>query len=260
MTDFGTTAIGASDDNPSNNWVWCKATSLPSNGTLTAIQARCTIRSAAPTVNYALYSDSAGAPGILLVEGASPVIVPAGTTWVSQALEYTLVDGTQYWFGIAVPNWNGAIDQDIDVKYDTNGGLTEGYYKSAGGPPGAWPDTTGLTALTNERWSIYGTYTIIDAPPPGTHIVTGRGSFAIDAPAWISTSIDGIDGSFASGQAEPPNWYHVGMLRWGTANGAMLAYPVTGELDLVQLPSGMTELHYEFRAGITATIVELATP
>lgn len=95
---------------------------------------------------------------------------------------------------------------------------------------------------------------------PGTHVVSGRGTFAVTSPAWLSTSITGRPSNITAGQAEPPNWYHVGMVSWGTANGAMVAYPITRDLDLVQLPTGMDTVWYEFAIGVTATIVELDSP
>ena len=99
------------------------------------------------------------------------------------------------------------------------------------------------------------------APPPGTHVVSGRGQFTVSSPAWLSTAIVGRPARLSQGEAEPANWYHVGMLSWGTAaNGAMTAYPVTRDLDLVQVPAGMDTLWYEFFSGVTATIVELAAP
>lgn len=96
---------------------------------------------------------------------------------------------------------------------------------------------------------------------PGAHVVSGRGNFPITSPAWLSTTITGRGVLQTSGQAEPPNWYHVGMLSWGTAaNGTIVAYPVSRDLDLVQLPAGMDTLWYQFATGVTATIIELASP
>lgn len=97
-------------------------------------------------------------------------------------------------------------------------------------------------------------------PPPGTHVVMGRGSVAIDSPAWLSTAIEGRPAHLGNGPAEPVNFLHMGSLSWGTANGVMNRYIVTRDLDLVEVPVGMTELHYEFADGITATIVELEAP
>lgn len=97
-------------------------------------------------------------------------------------------------------------------------------------------------------------------PPPGTHVVSGRGNFAVTSPGWLQTSIAGRPSHLSHGNAEPPNWYHVGMLSWGTANGTLVSYPVTRDIDLVELPSGMLTVYYEFEVGVTATIVELASP
>lgn len=95
---------------------------------------------------------------------------------------------------------------------------------------------------------------------PGVHVVSGRDVIDIDSPLWLSILLEDIPTNLSTGAAEPPNWYHVGMVSWGTENGTMQAYPVTRELDLVQLPAGMTMLYFEFASGITATITELAAP
>lgn len=101
-----------------------------------------------------------------------------------------------------------------------------------------------------------------DGSAPGTHTLSGRGNITITSPAFLSTSLSGTFPVFATtGQAEPPNYYHVGMISWGTtANGAMVAYPVTRIVDLVQLPAGMDTLWYEFVSGVIAVVTELATP
>ena len=100
----------------------------------------------------------------------------------------------------------------------------------------------------------------VTPPPPGTHVVSGRGNFSIAGLGWLSTSITGRPGHLTHGAAEPPNYYHVGMISWATTNGTMASYPVTRDLDLVQIPTGMSELFYEFVVGVTATIVELSGP
>jgi len=166
MTDFGYSTIGASSDNPGQQWVWCKATGTPSgDGTLTAIQAYCAIRSGAPLVCMALYSDSGGLPDTKIVSNETGALAGAGFGWVSNSFSQHITAGVQYWFGIRVHD----SGTDVDVKFDTNGSLTEVYYKAsayavfpAGGPIG------GLTSLANERWSIYGTYTL-DSPGVATY-------------------------------------------------------------------------------------------
>lgn len=101
-----------------------------------------------------------------------------------------------------------------------------------------------------------------DGAGAGVHTVSGRGNIAVTSPAWLSTVLSGTIPVFAStGAAEPPNYYHVGMLSWGTSgSGAMAAYPVTRLLDLVELPAGMDTVWYEFAPGVVAVISELATP
>jgi hypothetical protein len=94
------------------------------------------------------------------------------------------------------------------------------------------------------------------------HSVSGRGNFAVTSPAWLSTVLTGPYPPYvSSGQAEPANLYHAGMLSWGTsAHGAMKAYPVTRELDLVELPAGMDTVWFEFAPGVAAVVTELASP
>jgi hypothetical protein len=78
-------------------------------------------------------------------------------------------------------------------------------------------------------------------------------------PAVLKISITGIGGNISWGNAEPKNYYHLGMIRWGTANGVFPAYPITSDTELVILPANMNILYYEFAAGVTATIVEQST-
>lgn len=99
-----------------------------------------------------------------------------------------------------------------------------------------------------------------DNAPPQSHTVSGTGSITVSAPAFLALAISGRPARLSSGAANPPNWYHVGMLSWGTANGAMVAYPVTRDADLVQLPAGMSTVWYEFASGVTAVITELTAP
>ncbi len=199
----------------------------------------------------ALYDQVASKPANKLVSNETPVSLTGSYSWVSQSMTYALVSGTQYWFGMRVSNYAGGA-ADVNWKKDTNGSATEGYYAlnvSSAVFPSSAPT---LTAITNERFSIYGTFA------SGAHVVTGSGSFAVVSPAALSIGLTGITGATGQGKANPPNYYHVGMLRWGTTHGVMTAYPVTSDTDLVALPAGITIVYYEFASGITATITELS--
>jgi hypothetical protein len=166
MTDFGYNTIGtAGNDNPADNWIWCKATSTPaSNGTLTSISVHGAWDPAnnGGNVNFctALYTDSAGVPSALVVANETPVSATSTTfSWISQSFSQAITAGTQYWFGIRVSNYAAGNHRDLFVKFDTNGGATEGYFK-VNAALAAFPATvTSPTSFTNERWSVYGTYT-----------------------------------------------------------------------------------------------------
>lgn len=99
-----------------------------------------------------------------------------------------------------------------------------------------------------------------DVLPGSTHTVSGTGSFAMATPTWLSVSITGRPARLTSGAANPANWYHVGMVSWGTANGAITAHPITRDLELLQLPPGQNTLWYAFVSGVTAVITELTGP
>lgn len=164
MADFGYNTIGtAGNDNPADNWIWIKATSTPaSNGTLDSITVRAASKAALQaSICLALYTDSAGAPGSLVQANETPITGsdPIGTfSWRTQTgFSASITSGTQYWFGIRVSNFDG--NHDIDVKYDTNGSATEGYFKNNAALAVFPASVSGATSFANERWSIYGTYT-----------------------------------------------------------------------------------------------------
>ncbi len=180
MTDFGTTTIGgAGDDNPANNWVWMKATSTPAgNGTLTSISIHSKIRPGWTTIAPAvtLYSDSAGLPNSRLAAEIQTSSNPAaGYAWLTASgFSISITSGTQYWFGIKAPTYDGlGSAHDFFVAFATNGGLAELQYKAATGTEPALdplPATVGggLSNATNDRWSIYGTYTPSGGMPDGS--------------------------------------------------------------------------------------------
>lgn len=130
---------------------------------------------------------------------------------------------------------------------------SDGTYTSGFPGIGAWQASSGVLLGSFEADNASG-------GSPGVHTVSGSGSFTVSSPAWLSTAITGRPGQIVSGNANPPNWYHVGMLSWGTANGAMVAYPITRDLDLVELPAGLDTVWYEFIGGVTAVITELSGP
>lgn len=195
MAEFGYHTIGTGGtDNPSNNIIWVKATSTPaSNGTLTLISVYCQILAGTPTVNVALYADSAGSPtGGALATGTAQT-VGASLAWVDVPISVAVTSGTQYWFAFIVPN-GVTPTLDINGKFDTNGGATESYFLSNGGAPGGTGFLTfaGASAITNERWSVYGTYTPSGGGSPffgATFENPKRQRRSIDALSWSSNDL-----------------------------------------------------------------------
>lgn len=119
----------------------------------------------------------------------------------------------------------------------------------------------GLYPYTHDLYAIDNFYVQdLSGPPPGTHVVTGRGSFSIVTPEWLEISLTGVPGIQDHGRAEPTNYFNIGIVAWGTSNGTLSAHPVSKLLELVELPTGMTYLGYWFADGVTATITERSTP
>lgn len=169
---FGYTTHGASDDNPSNNFVWCKATSTPaSSGTLNSLTQYGRIKVLNPIFDCAIYSDTAGAPDARLA-----AVDTGGTAYTGSDSEITtnityasLTSGVQYWLGLTpTPNGTNALTNDSNMKFDSNGGATELFFISnVGSFPNTapWPATAaGAGSATNERISEYGTYTASGGP------------------------------------------------------------------------------------------------
>lgn len=192
---------------------------------------------------YWAYTDAGGVTQIAkVVAGVVTVLATAsiGGLVNGDVLRFDAV-GTALTFSINGIPVVTASDSDL-----TSG--APGLHLSVGSGPGVEQ----FASFTGDDFST--------PPPPGTHVVSGRGQFSVTGPLWISTAIAGRPAHIGNGVAEPTNWIHVGSLSWGTANGAMARYIVTRDLDLVALPTDMDTLWYEFASGITATIVELAAP
>jgi hypothetical protein len=153
MATFGTsTPQGGGTDNPSTNWVWCKATSTPaSNGTLSAIHVWCS-QIVAGNLGAALYTDNAGVPGTLIAANNTGVAIPSSPSDLSIPVTASITAGTQYWF--AVRNTTGG-DAAVDVG---PGNGTDLYYKDTLG--GDFPATaSAFDGSASEAWTVWGEYT-----------------------------------------------------------------------------------------------------
>lgn len=168
---FGYTTQGASQDNPFYNiFVWNKATSNPaSNGTLTSVSMIGQIKIGAPGFAPAVYDEVAGIPGnIIAAVNAGGTLVGSGIGTVTTNLSGSVTSGTQYWLGWAL-NAGQTINDDFWMQYDSNGGALELYFDASalrGTNSDPWPSNPSsgiLTSVTDERASIYATYTAASA-------------------------------------------------------------------------------------------------
>ncbi len=185
MAEFGYHTIGGSDDNPGNNVIWCRATSTPaSSGTLTTISLYCRIRFGTPSINAALYADSASQPGARLAQGTAQT-VPSSAAWLDIPISASVTSGVQYWFAVAIPGGGGMAD--CWAQFDDPGAVTENFFLASGPPgDGNFPDPATFTSsFQHERWGIYATYTPTGAPTD-----------AQISPAIHQPTVDGIMGRF----------------------------------------------------------------
>lgn len=98
----------------------------------------------------AIYSDSAGAPDVLL--GSTPTVATAATTWnectLSSAVSVT--SGTVYWL-----TWTASSDVTNQFKWAA-GGANQRASDSNTYPP--FPDPAAVASNANQVWSLYGVY------------------------------------------------------------------------------------------------------
>jgi len=102
-------------------------------------------------------------------------------------------------------------------------------------------------------------------PPSGTpetvHAVSGAGSFTLVTEAsYLAVAVTGIPSGAGQGIMDPSNYWKLGLVSWGTANGEMGPRQVIFADSLIEIPDGMTTVWYGFYPGISATITELLTP
>lgn len=214
MADVGYSTIGAANDNIADNWIWFKVVGTPaSNGTLGSISIYAAKTSLDPSICMALYTDSSGAPSALVQANETPITITDGIgvfAWRTQTgFSASLTSGTQYWLAVRISNYDG--NHDVNFKQDTNGSLTEGYFKNNAALANFPATVSGATSFANERASFYFTYTPSagaapfagsTTPNPGQQASSARGSVAS-----ARTSLFGKDTQFAGpGQFKTYDW------------------------------------------------------
>ncbi|GAA0657960.1 hypothetical protein GCM10010193_05790 [Kitasatospora atroaurantiaca] len=152
---IGNTAVGTLiDDTDSNHLNGSKVTTGASPVPLTSLSVHVGSVSAAPNNQYqlAVYTDSGGSPGTLVVSTASGTLT--ANAWNSLPVSATLSANTTYWF---VYNSNGTSAAVNNMNFST-GAAGQGAYSSTGVPFGTWPASFGPATKDTLMYSLYGSY------------------------------------------------------------------------------------------------------
>ena len=90
--------------------------------------------------------------------------------------------------------------------------------------------------------------------------VTGTGCVTLTGLPYLRVTVTGVNARVYSGNAYPPNLFHVALLRFVNASFCLDPFPVTAAQFSVQVPSGYGSVCYSIPAGLTLLIEEKSTP
>jgi fibro-slime domain-containing protein len=101
-------------------------------------------------VRYAIYSDNAGEPGVLLAQSATKQSNNSSMAWLTIAMNDVLLDAGDYWLAVALD------DSSQHHAYASSGGATRvrNYDAVSNGYAASWGASSGTTT---EKISIYAT-------------------------------------------------------------------------------------------------------
>ncbi len=91
-----------------------------------------------------------------------------------------------------------------------------------------------------------------------TFTLTGSGTQALSTPGSLAVTITVVTVVAEAGAATPSNWYHVGLLRLGTAHGYLPTIPIDATTQVIPCPVGCSTLGYFVKTGFTITVEERA--
>lgn len=90
----------------------------------------------------------------------------------------------------------------------------------------------------------------------GPYTLTGSGQQSIATPLGLKVEVLARGNGATVGFAQPPNTFHVGLLRWGNANGFFPPVPIDADTQQLLLPPGMTTLGYQVGPGAQIRVTE----
>lgn len=76
----------------------------------------------------------------------------------------------------------------------------------------------------------------------------------------LYVTVSSVSVKATHGRAFPPNWYDIGLLRFGKDDFYLPTFPIDAESMLVFVPDGVTQLGYSIFGGLTISVSEDSPP
>ena len=150
--NFGNENVEA-EELTGENVQYATQTVLPEDGTVTSISAYVTGASAPKKLCYALYTDSSGEPGTLIIESVAEAIGVTTYHWHEISITPTELSAGTYWLALAFEFKNMYVKQSApgggQTRHKNNDAVANGFLSS-------WGTSD---ASNTRRLSIYATYT-----------------------------------------------------------------------------------------------------
>ena len=80
----------------------------------------------------------------------------------------------------------------------------------------------------------------------------------MSSPGSLAVTVTALRTNYELGEANPANYYHLGLLRLGTAHGYLPAFPIDADTQLIPCPAGVTHVGYVLFGGTTIDLEERA--
>lgn len=174
----------------------------------------------------------------------------------------TVTDGCAILSWLAAVNnisWTAPVTSPVTaVRLNTGGG--QELFDSIPYNHGTIAARTFTPSGTSGRWLA----ATIAIRPSGTVVhsgLTGTGSVAVSSPPAVQITMTGIPAGIGQGKGNPPRYFDLGNIAWGTGNGALRNWYLEHSTELVIAPiSDASVIYYSFAPGVTGSITELTSP
>jgi hypothetical protein len=91
----------------------------------------------------------------------------------------------------------------------------------------------------------------------GPYSLSGSGTQTLSAGVTALVIVPTLPANYGAGRASPTNYYDLGLIRPGSANGFLPALPVDAPTQWLPLPIGTDRIGYAFLHGSSAVVTEI---